>query len=106
MGESLDGGGVIEDEDEIGKLEADLAADASASGRNSTGSAPGAIGQSGNDETAAEATGSDEAGLENGDDGEALGICQNRRWNDLVGSEGLARVDEGGQDLATLLTLR
>ena len=35
-----------------------------------------------------------------------LCVCEYRRRNDLLGSEGLARVDEGGQDLAALLALR
>jgi hypothetical protein len=106
LGKRLDSLGVVEDEHKISQLEADLAADAGTTGRDGTRSAPGAIGKPSDDEAATEATGADEAGLENGEDGEALGVGEDRRRNDLVGTKGLARVDEGGEDLAALFAFR
>lgn len=106
LGKRLDGLGVVEDEDKVGQLEADLAADAGTAGRDGAGGAPGAIGEPGDDEAATEAAGTDEAGLEDGDDGEALRVGEDRRRDDLVGAKSLARVDEGGEDLAALFAFR
>jgi hypothetical protein len=105
LGKSLDGGHVVEDEDKVGKLKADLAAEAGTGGRDGAGGAPGAIGQSRDDETAAEASGAKEAGLEDGNDGEALGAGENRGGDDLVGTEGLFGVDEGGENATAFLAL-
>lgn len=106
LSKRLDSLGVVEDKDKIGQLEADLTADAGTAGRDSTRSAPGAIGKPSDDKTATEATGADEAGLEDGEDSETLSVGEDRRRNDLVGTKGLARVDEGGEDLAALFAFR
>lgn len=106
LGKRLDSLGVVEDEDKISQLKADLTANAGTTGRNGSRSAPRAIGKPGDDEAATEATGADEAGLEDGEDGEALGVGEDRRRNDLVGTKGLARVYEGSKDLAALFAFR
>lgn len=94
MGKRLDGAGVVEDEDEICKLEADLATEAGTGRRDSAWSAPCAVGQASYYEAAAKAARAEEAGLEDGDNGETLGIGENRGRDDLVRTEGLARVDK------------
>lgn len=106
LGKCLDGAGIVEDEDEVGKFETNLATEAGASSGDSTRGAPGAIGEACDNEATAEATRSEEAGLEDGDDGEALGVGENVGRDDLFGAEGLARADEGGEDLAALFTFR
>ena len=67
--EGADGGGVVEDEDEVGDLDADLAAEAAAGGGDGRGRGPGAVGEAGDDEARAEARRAQEAGLDDGDDG-------------------------------------
>jgi hypothetical protein len=66
---------------------------------------PGAVCQTGYDDTGAETTRTEEAGLEDGHDGKTFGICEDLGRNDLVGAEGLSGVDEGREDLASLFTL-
>jgi hypothetical protein len=50
LGEGLDGRGVVEDEDEVGQLEANLATKTGASGSDGGGSGPGPVGKPGDDE--------------------------------------------------------
>jgi hypothetical protein len=106
LAEGLDGAGVVEDEDEVGQLEAYLAAEAGAARGDGGGRAPAAVGEARDDEARAEARGAEEASLDDGQDGEALGVSEDRRRYDFLGTEGLARVDEGGEDLAALFTFR
>lgn len=63
---------------------------------------PGAIGQAGDDNARAETGTTEEAGFEDGHDGETLCICEDLGRNDLVGAKGLFRVDEGSENLAGL----
>jgi hypothetical protein len=72
LGEGLDGRDVIEDEDEVGELKADLATKAAAYRRDGARSGPTAVGEAGDDEATSEAAGAEEAGLEDGEDREAL----------------------------------
>lgn len=72
MGEGLDGGRIVEDENEVGELEADLATKACAAGCDGGRGRPGAVGQAGDDEAGTEAGGAEEAGLDNCEDCEAL----------------------------------
>jgi hypothetical protein len=102
LSKCADGRGVVEDEDEVGQLEADLAANASADGPDCRGSRPRAVSETGNDDAGAEAARADKAGLEDGEDGEALCVGEDRGRDDLVGAERLAGVDERGEDLARL----
>lgn len=73
LGECLYGGGVVEDEDEVGQLEANLATEARAAGGDGRGGGPGAVGEAGDDEAGAEAGGAEEAGFDDGEDCKALG---------------------------------
>lgn len=102
----LYGAGVVEDEDKVGQLKANLAAKAGAGRGNGRGRAPGAFGQARDDEAAAEAAAAEEAGLEHRDDGQALGVGEDRGRDDLFGAKRLAGVDKGGEDLAAFLALR
>ena len=106
LGEGLDGVGIVEDEDEVGQLEADLAAEAGTGGGDGAGRAPAAVGEAGDDQAAAETGGAEEAGLEDGEDGEALCAGEDRGRDDLVRTESLAWVDEAGKDLPALLAFR
>lgn len=103
---SLDRVVVVEDEDEVGKLEADLPTEASADRRDGARGAPVAVRQARDDEAATETTRAEEAGFQNCDDGEALRVAQYGRRDDLVGPEGLPGVDEGCENLPALLALR
>lgn len=83
-----------------------MATKTSARSRNGAGSTPRPIWKSGDDQTATKSSGSEEAGFEDSDDGEALGIGENSRRDNLVGTKRLAGVDEGGKNLAALFTFR
>lgn len=118
MGECANGRGIVEDKDEVGQFEANLATDTCTAGRNRGGSRPGAIGKAGDNDTGTESTGSNESGLEDCEDGKALEdgrerlvepqpvypaigesylcACQNLWWNDLIGTKSLLGVHEGG----------
>lgn len=122
----LDGHGIVEDEDEVGQLEADLAAEAAADGAYCAGCRPvarcmscpfpsralrrwmilpTAIREPRNDNTTPKPSTSQEASLENGQDGQALRIGEDGRRDDFVGAEGLFGIDEGGEDTSGLLAL-
>ena len=113
MCEGLNGGGVVEDEDKVCELEADLAAETTADGADGGGGGPGAVVEAGDDDAGAEAAGTEEAGFEDGDDGETLctwsSVCdcclerlkceylcasEDFWWDDLVGTKGLVGIDE------------
>ena len=72
MGEGLDCAGVVEDEDEVGELEADLAAEAGAGCGDRGGGGPGTVMEAGDNEAAAETGGAEEAGFDYCEDCEAL----------------------------------
>lgn len=72
MRESLDSRGIIEDKDEVGKLEANLTTESGASGCDGGRSGPGAVGEAGNDETRAETCRAEEAGFNDSEDGKSL----------------------------------
>lgn len=97
---------IVENKYKVGQFEADLTAKAGTGCRNGTGSTPRSVRKSRDDETAAKSSRSEEAGFENSNDGEALGVCEYGRRNNLVGTKGLSRVDERGENLAALLTFR
>ena len=64
---------------------------------------PTPIRQPRNDNTTSKSSRSQEPGLENRHDREALGIGEDLGWDDLIGSESLSRVDEGCEDAAAFL---
>lgn len=72
LGKGLDSAGVVENKDEIGELEADLATKTSAGGGDSGRGGPGAVVQAGDDKTATEASGTEETGLDYCENCEAL----------------------------------
>jgi hypothetical protein len=119
LGECTDGGGVVEDEDEISDFKANLTTKATSYSTDGGGSGPGsslsvrvsdgeqgeipaAVGQSSHNNTRPEASTAEEAGLEDGHDGQTFGICEDVWRNDLVRAKGLGRVYEGRQDLGRL----
>ncbi len=83
-----------------------MTTDTSTNGTYGTRSAPRAIGQTGDDEAASKTTRTDETSLKNGDNGKALCVGEDGRWDDLIGAKSLTRVDKGLENLATLFTLR
>lgn len=97
---------IVQDEYKVGELESDLPAEAASDRGNGARGTPRAVGEARDDKTAAETPRAEEAGLEYSDDSQALCIGQDGWRDDLVGAEGLARVDEGGENLAALLTFR
>lgn len=70
--EGPDGGGVVEDKDEVGELEAYLTTEAGASGRDGGWGGPGAVGEAGNDEAGAETSRAEEASFDDGEDCKSL----------------------------------
>ena len=106
MRKRLDCVGIVEDEDEIGQLETDLATKTRTSSRDRARCAPRAIRKTCDNEAATESGGAEEAGLDNREDGEAPRRGEDRGRNDLVRPEGLSGIDERGQNLAAFLTLR
>ena len=66
---------------------------------------PRPIRQPRNNNTTPKPPGAQEAGLEDRHDGETLGIGEDLGWDDLIGSEGLAGIDEGCEDAAAFLAL-
>lgn len=106
MAEGLDGAGIVEDEDEVGQLEAYLPAEAGASRGDGGGCAPASVGEARNHEAGTEASGAEEAGFDDGQDGETFGVGEDGGRDDLFGTERLPWVDEGGENLAALFTFR
>ncbi|KAH9822014.1 hypothetical protein Tdes44962_MAKER10298, partial [Teratosphaeria destructans] len=100
--EGLDRARIIQYKDKVRQLEADLSAKPSSDGPDGGGCGPRAVRQTGDDHAGAKATGSEEAGFEDGEDGEALGVGEDGGRDDLVGTEGLSGVDEGGEDATAL----
>ena len=96
MRESPYGGSIIEDEDEIGELEANLTTESCSSCCYSRRSGPCSICKACYDDTRAESSGTKEAGFEDCEDCETLdrllvGVKPGERWDDgplhLRGSE-------------------
>jgi hypothetical protein len=130
--EGFDGGVVVENKDEVGQFEPDLAAEAGAGGGNGARRTPATIGQACDDETTAEACGAEETGFEDSENCKALqkqsfvrrsgkempgragwmwwlahlGVYQNGGRDDLVRPECLPGIDERSQNLPTFLTFR
>jgi hypothetical protein len=103
LSKRLHGAGIIENEDKVCELEADLSAESTSNGSDSGGRRPGSVSQSCDNDTTTEATTSQETSLEDGENGQAFGVCENLRWDDFVGTEGLLWVDERGEDATAFL---
>lgn len=123
MSKGADSSSVVENEDEVGEFETDLTTKTTTDSTNRGRSGPeagcqqvsmaergkaelpGAVSQTRYNDAGAETGTTEEAGLEDGHNGETFGICEDIGRDDLVGTEGLFGVDEGREDLASLLTL-
>lgn len=70
--EGLDGACVVENEDEVGQLESDLAAEATAGSDNGRGRGPATVRETGDDKAGTEARGAEKAGFEDCKDRKAL----------------------------------
>ena len=70
--EGLDGAGVVQDEDEVGQLDTDLATETGASRRNGGWGTPAAVGETGDDKAGTETGGAKETGFYHCEDRKAL----------------------------------
>jgi hypothetical protein len=102
--ESSHGTGVVEDEDKVRKLEADLSTETTSYGADRRGRRPRSISESCDYNTASETTTAQETSFEDGENGQTFGIGKNLRWDDLIGAKGLLGVDEGSEDTSAFLT--
>jgi hypothetical protein len=101
---SSHGTGVVEDEDKVRKLEADLSAETTSYSSDRGGRRPRSIRESRDYNTTSETATAQETSFENGENGQTFGIGENLRWDDLIGAEGLLGVDEGSEDTSAFLT--
>jgi hypothetical protein len=101
---SSHGTGVVEDEHEVRKLEADLSAETSSYSAYCGGRRPRSIRESRDYNTASETAAAQETSFEDGKNGQTFGIGENLRWDDLIGAEGLLGVDEGSEETSAFLT--
>eukprot|EP00160_Parvularia_atlantis_P017210 Unigene5824_Nuclearia_a/m.17796 Unigene5824_Nuclearia_a/g.17796 ORF Unigene5824_Nuclearia_a/g.17796 Unigene5824_Nuclearia_a/m.17796 type:complete len:355 (-) Unigene5824_Nuclearia_a:35-1099(-) len=106
VGEGVDGGVVVEDDDKVRQLRAHLQAGAERAGADAGRRRPGAVGQPCDDHAEADAAAKQEAGLEHGEDDEALGAADDVVRDDRVDAVGVLRQRErahGPRGLAALL---
>lgn len=91
MSEGLDGRGIVENEDKVGELETDLAAETAADSGDGAGGRPATVGKPSDDQATTETTGAEEASLENCED------CETLEGRIVSMREGVAMVGNGAK---------